>query len=321
MSGYFENKKENAGTFSNIIKTREKELVSTEIKDTTESIITIDSDKKSIFDDSGKYGKVDILELKNISQIYTNKDGNKNVVFNNFDFKIKDVSDAGQFIVIVGASGCGKSTILRYFAGLQQPTCGDIFINGKRQTSKDRIGMVFQQYSSFPWLTVLQNVCISLKLKDISKKEREERAIEMIKLVGLEGHENKYAQYPILSGGQLQRVAVARNLVSGDKIMLLDEPHSGLDTRTKIEMGNLLCSVWIELEKKVDVTFVMVTHDLQEAVYLADRIYVMDSNPGRVVENIKIDLPLERNSLIKREKKFSEYVYYVEDLIMKLKNK
>jgi NitT/TauT family transport system ATP-binding protein len=145
--------------------------------------------------------------------------------------------------------------------------------------------------------------------------------MEMIRLVGLDGHENKFAKSPNLSGGQLQRVAVARNLVSGGKIMLLDEPNSGLDVRTKLEMGDLFCNVWNELKKKVDVTFLMVTHDLQEAVYLADRIYVMDSNPGRIIENIKIELPSDKNRLVKREKKFGEYVYYLEDLMTKLKKK
>lgn len=312
MSGYFDKEeKKDTGVFSNIVNDSEQ-------KATEETKLQSDM---GIFDDSGEYGKNDILELKNISQIYRDKDGKENVVFENFNFKIKDVVNSGQFIVIVGPSGCGKSTILRYFSGLQKPTSGEIFIDNKPQTDKDRIGMVFQQYSSLPWLTVLQNVCVALELKGVPKKERIERAMEMINLVGLNGHENKYAQYPILSGGQLQRVAVARNLVSGDKIMLLDEPHSGLDTKTKLEMDDLLCSIWVDIGKKVDVTFVMVTHDLQEAVYLSDRIYVMDSNPGRIVENIKIDLSSERNPLTKREKKFSEYVYYVEDLIMKLKNK
>lgn len=300
MSGYFEKKKE-VGVFTDIVK----EGTSIE---------------KNIFNDSENYEKTDILELKNISQTYI-ENGKKNVVFDNFNLQIKDVVGTGQFVVIVGASGCGKSTILRYFAGLQKPTSGDVLINGKLQTEKDRVGMVFQQYSSFPWLTVLENICIPLELKGTKKKERVEKAMEMIKLVGLEGHENKYAQYPILSGGQLQRVAIARNLVSGDEIMLLDEISSGLDVRTGLEIDDLLCNVWTELSKTVDITVVQVTHNLQEAVYLADKIYIMDSNPGRVVENIKIDLPLERNSLIKRESKFRDYVFYLEDRLMGLKKK
>jgi len=313
MSDYFNKEEKKEGVFAGIVKD-DSEKKHTDLEDRIVS-------KKDIFNDVGNYGATDILELRNVSQTYTDKSGKKEIVFDGLNFKIKDVVGAGQFVVIVGASGCGKSTILRYFAGLQSPTSGEVLIDGKLQTSKDRVGMVFQQYSSLPWLTVLRNVCIPLELKGISKAERIERAMEMIKLVGLEGHEDKYAQYPILSGGQLQRVSIARNLVSGDKIMLLDEISSGLDVRTGIEIDDLLCKVWVELCKKVDATFVMVTHNLQEAVYLADKVYVMDSRPGRVIENIKIDLPLERNSLTKREKKFSEYVYHIEDLMTKLKEK
>lgn len=304
MAGYFD-KKEKTETFSKIFEEEKK----TDVK-------TSNSEK-----DNSQYGSVDIVELKNICQVYKNNKGKDSIVFDGFDFSIKDVANNGQFVVLVGASGCGKSTILRYISGLQKPTSGEIFIDGKLKTNKDRVGMVFQQYSSFPWATVLQNVALSLELKGVPKKEREERAMEMIKLVGLDGHENKFAQYPTLSGGQLQRVAVARNLVSGDKIMLLDEPNSGLDVKTKREMGDLLKNVWNNLKNNVDVTFLMVTHDLQEAVYLADKIYVMDANPGRIVEEIKIELPTERNKLIKREKRFNDYVYYLEDLMISLKSK
>ena len=249
-----------------------------------------------------EYNDIDIINLNNINQVY----GDNGVkVFDNFNFSIKDVKTTGQFVVLVGPSGCGKSTILRYIAGLQKPTSGDIIIRGKKQTEKDRIGMVFQQYSSLP-----------LEIQVISKEERYERAYEMVKLVGLEGHEYKYAQYPILSGGQLQRVALARNLVANDNILLLDEPHSGLDVRTKLEMDNLLASLWNKIIDR-DPTFIMVTHDLNEAGYLADDIFLMTANPGLVSEKIHIDLPVERNAELKRTKKYLDYVYYLENKLFK----
>lgn len=263
-----------------------------------------------------EYNDVDIIQLNHINQFYFDG-GQKRVIFDDMNFTIKDVKITGQFVVIVGPSGCGKSTILRYIAGLQKPSSGEVIIYGKEQKPKDRVGMVFQQYSSLPWRSVLDNVALPLEIKGISRREREEKAMEMIKLVGLEGHEYKFAQYPILSGGQLQRVALARNLVTGDKIMLLDEPHGALDMKTKLEMDHLLVKIWNQIIDK-DPTFIMVTHDLNEAVYLANDIYIMASNPGKVVEVIHVDLP-ERSREIKRTKQYLDYVNYLEDRMMELK--
>ena len=133
--GYFDKKDEKQGVFTDIV---------------TETVVT-EKVAEPVVENN-------VLELKNVSQVYTDKNGKQNVIFDNLNFKVEDIPNAGQFVVIVGASGCGKSTILRYFSGLQKPTSGEIFINDKIQTEKDRIGMVFQQYSSLPWLTVLQNV-------------------------------------------------------------------------------------------------------------------------------------------------------------------
>ncbi|HMR44870.1 MAG TPA: ATP-binding cassette domain-containing protein, partial [Saprospiraceae bacterium] len=137
-----------------------------------------------------------IVELRGVSQSY---DGGKNYVIKGLDFLIEDKPAQGQFVVILGMSGCGKSTILRYIAGLQQPTEGQILIHGKPVNQKNPVAMVFQQYSSLPWMTVLENVGLALSYKGITGKEQKEKAMEMIQLVGLEGHENKYAQYPTLS--------------------------------------------------------------------------------------------------------------------------
>jgi len=209
--------------------------------------------------------------------------------------------------------------LLRYIAGLQKPTSGEILVDGKLQTVNDKIGMVFQQYSSFPWSTVLQNVALPLELKGVAKAEREERAMEMIRIVNFEGHEHKFAQYPILSGGQLQRVAIARSLIANNEILLLDEPFGALDIQTRLKMQDMLIDIWSKIPG--DPTFILVTHDLSEAVYLADEIYVLKSNPGEIYEFIDIDMPMKRESSIKRTPKFLEYVHHLEDTMMKINTK
>jgi len=209
---------------------------------------------------------------------------------------------------------CGKSTVLRYIAGLQTPTSGEVLINGKPREKDFRAGMVFQQYSSFPWLSVLENVALGLELKGITKKERNERAMEMIQKVGLEGHEHKYAQYPILSGGQLQRVAIARSLVSSPNILLMDEPFGALDINTRLQMQDMLASIWEEMRP----TIIFVTHDIPEAVYLGDDIYVMGRNPGNIRHHIPVSLPANRTSDLKRTPEFNKMVYDIEDMMMSL---
>ncbi|MDV7392939.1 ATP-binding cassette domain-containing protein, partial [Arthrospira platensis SPKY1] len=160
-----------------------------------------------------------IIELRNVSQSY---DGGKNFIIQNCDMLIEDKPDKGQFIVILGASGCGKSTILRYIAGLQKPTEGQVLIHEKPISKENRVSMVFQQYSSLPWMTVLDNVALALKYKGVEEKERNQKAMEFIEMVGLAGHEKKFAQYPTLSGGQLQRVAIARSMIANPEILLMD---------------------------------------------------------------------------------------------------
>jgi len=250
-----------------------------------------------------------IIEIKGASQSY---DGGKNFIIKDLDFLIEDIPNKGQFIVILGPSGCGKSTILRYIAGLQEPTAGEVLLYGKPLTHDDRIGMVFQQYSSFPWMTVLDNVSLGLKYRGLSKKERDEKAMEMLEIVGLAGHEKKYAQYPTLSGGQLQRVAIARSLLVNDKFILMDEPFGALDTSTRLRMQDFLIKIW----EKVQPTIVLVTHDISEAVYLADDIYIMSNAPAKFIEHIDVNLPFERDRTIKRDPNFVELVHYIEDKMM-----
>lgn len=252
-----------------------------------------------------------IISLKNISQSY---DGGKNWIIKDLKFLVEDKPAQGQFVVILGMSGCGKSTILRYIAGLQKPTQGEVLVKGKPVSENNRVSMVFQKYSSLPWMSVLDNVALGLKFQGIAKKEREERAMELIKMVGLEGHEKKYAQYPALSGGQLQRVAIARSLLANPEIILMDEPFGALDIKTRLQMQDMLTGIWLKFHP----TIIFVTHDISEAVYLADDIYIMKAAPSRFVEHIHVDLPFERSRATKREARFIELVHEVEDRMVKV---
>ncbi|MEZ4986788.1 MAG: ABC transporter ATP-binding protein [Saprospiraceae bacterium] len=247
-----------------------------------------------------------IIELKGVSQSY---DGGENFVLQDLTFLVEDKPAQGQFVVILGPSGCGKSTVLRYIAGLQQPTSGEVLLHGKPLGPDNRVGMVFQQYSSLPWLTVLDNVALALAYQGMSEKDRKEKAMDIIGKVGLAGHEHKFAQYPTLSGGQLQRVAIARSLMANQEILLMDEPFGALDINTRLQMQDLLADLWREIHP----TVIFVTHDISEAVYLGDDIFIMKKAPSNFIEHISVDLPLHRDRAMKRDPRFMDLVRHVED--------
>jgi len=251
----------------------------------------------------------DIIELKDVSHTY---DSGKSYVIKDFNMLIEDKPGQGQFVVILGPSGCGKSTILRFIAGLDKPTSGEVLI--KSEPASGYIPMVFQQYSNIPWLTVLQNIMLPLKYKRINDEEHKEKVREIIKQVGLEGHEDKYAQDTLLSGGQLQRVAIARSLVVGSEILLMDEPFGALDIYTRLQMQLLLARIW----ESLNATIVFVTHDINEAVFLGDDIYVMSASPARIAKSFHVDLPLVRNIDTKRSRRFIELVSEIEDALFEL---
>ncbi len=209
---------------------------------------------------------------------------------------VKDVSfhiDASEFLCIVGPSGCGKSTLLNIIAGFIAPAAGEIRIGGKAVTGHgmDR-GVVFQDFAQlFPWRTALGNVSFGLEMKGVPKDEREKIAREQLRLVKLEKFTASYPHH--LSGGMQQRVAIARALAYNPAVLLMDEPFAALDALTRDDMQRLLADVWRETRK----TVIYVTHNVAEAVYLADRVIVMTPHPGTVKAEIKIDLPRPRDPL------------------------
>ena len=212
-----------------------------------------------------------------------------------------DVAD-GDFICVLGPSGCGKSTLLRIVAGLDRPTSGDVRLDGVPVTGPgpDR-GMVFQSYTLFPWLTVKQNICFGLREKGVSSAEQDRIAEHYIARVALGGFEHHFPK--MLSGGMQQRTALARALANDPKILLLDEPFGALDNQTRALMQELLLGIW-ESDRK---TVLFVTHDIDEAIFMANRVAVMTARPGRIKSDIPITLPHPRHYTIKTSPEFSAY--------------
>jgi NitT/TauT family transport system ATP-binding protein len=259
----------------------------------------------------------DRIELRDIIQSYTDsKTGKITTVIEGLNLLIEDIKDVGEFVVILGPSGCGKSTILRHIAGLQEPTSGLVLINGAPRTDDLAIGMVFQQYSALPWYSVLDNVALSLILKGVPQEEARSRSMEMLKVVGLEKEAYKYAKIGQLSGGQLQRVAIAASLIAAPELMLMDEPFGALDPRTRRKMQLMLAQLWLQLQS----TIVFVTHDVAEAVFLGDVIYLMSTSPAQIVAKYEVKLPLERTLETRRSTEFLKQTYEVEDLMTGLEN-
>ena len=229
------------------------------------------------------------IEIKNINKSFEGK--NKNLsVLEDINLTIND----GEFICLLGPSGCGKTTLLRLIAGLEHPTSGEIIANGElvKKPSGDR-AVIFQQYSLFPWLTVLQNVTFGLEMTKKGTKEENVAAAERyLESVGLIDFKDSYPHE--LSGGMKQRVAIIRSLLNHSPILLMDEPFSAVDMQTRHKLQEQLIGVW----KRFDNTIVFVTHDVDEAVYLADKIVILDKNPGRIATIVEVDIerPRKRDS-------------------------
>ena len=206
-----------------------------------------------------------------------------------------------DFITILGPSGCGKSTLLRIVAGLDAPSTGEVRLDGQTVTGPGaERGMVFQSYTLFPWLSVHENICFGLREKGMPAAEQAEIAQRFIQEVGLTGFERHFPKQ--LSGGMQQRVALARALANDPKILLLDEPFGALDNQTRALMQELLLSIW-ELHRK---TVLFVTHDIDEAIFMANRCVVFSARPGRIKTELAIDLPYPRHYTVKTTPRFSE---------------
>jgi len=222
-----------------------------------------------------------MLELRNVSKTYGLRDERKSTVvaLDDIDLSIAE----GEFVSIIGPTGCGKSTLFEIIGGLIEPTEGEVRLDDEPiDGPHPRVGMVFQDHSTFPWLSVVENVEFGLRMNGVGKAERRQRAEEMLDLVGLHGFEN--ARPTELSGGMNQRVAIARTLVMEPDIVLMDEPFGALDEQTRLILGGELLRIW----RETGATILFVTHNINEAVQLSDRIAVMSARPGRfktVVEN------------------------------------
>ena len=224
------------------------------------------------------------LRVHDLSVTYIDRKGNRTEAVRDVSFDILDKPGSGEIVVFLGPSGCGKSTILKAVAGLLPPTKGDVLVDGQPVTDvgRDR-GMVFQAYTSFGWLTVRENVEYGLKLQGMGKSERRKISDEILKSVGLADFADRYPKD--LSGGMKQRVAIARTLVNKPRVVLMDEPFGALDPQTRWGMQSLL----LDISHVENNTILFVTHDVSEAVYLGDTIYVLSQRPARILH--KVDVP------------------------------
>jgi len=225
------------------------------------------------------------IEIDRVSHVYAGAEGGVPA--------LEDISmrvAPGRFVVIVGPSGCGKTSLLMMMAGLRDHSAGRIHVHGAAisKPDPDRVGVIFQEASLFPWLTTLDNIEFPLSLRGLSREERRRKSEPMLSLVGLSGFGARYPHE--LSGGMKQRVSIARGLVQDPPVLLMDEPFAALDEQTRMTMGHELLRIWSTTRK----TVVFITHSLTEAVYLADEVYVMSPRPGRIIDHIEIDLPRPR---------------------------
>ncbi|HEY9156266.1 MAG TPA: ABC transporter ATP-binding protein [Opitutaceae bacterium] len=232
------------------------------------------------------YSRPVVLQLRDLEKSFQSADDQRQTVFSNVNIDVH----RREFICIIGPSGCGKSTLIRIVAGLDEATGGQVLLDGKPVSGPgpDR-GMVFQGYTLFPWRTVRENVMFGLQMRGKETSEAMSEARQWLDMVGLSKFEHSYPHE--LSGGMKQRVAIARALANEPRILIMDEPFGALDALTRAKMQNYLLQIW----KKIDVTILFITHDLDEACLMADRVIVMGANPGRIVEVIENPIPRPRH--------------------------
>ena len=238
------------------------------------------------------------MEIKNISKVFSSK-GEENTVLQNVNLTV----NKGEFITLLGPSGCGKTTLLTMMAGFQKPTSGEIWLDDEIVTKPSpKKGFVFQNYALFPWMTVKENILYPMKQQKLAKDEMGKRFKKLIEIAHLEGKEDLYPKE--LSGGMKQRTAFVRALAGNPKILLLDEPLGAIDFQMRKSIQVQLEKLWQETK----ITTVMVTHDVEEALYLSDRVIVMSKNRGEIIKDFKVDMKRPRN------REFEEYKDYKKEL-------
>lgn len=247
-----------------------------------------------------------LAEIRGVSKTYES-DGKKILALDNINFQVDD----NDFICIVGPSGCGKSTLLRIIVGLEKPTSGEVFYKGEVIAADNpKVAMVFQNFALFPWFTVKENIKLTLEALGIGEKEQDKIASKYIKAVGLDGFERVYPRE--LSGGMKQRVGFARALAVEPVLLCMDEPFSSLDALTSQNLKDDLLMLWAEKNMPPDAV-IMVTHNVEEAVYLANRIIILSRRPGKVMADLKIELTRPRN---RKDPEFYRWVDKVYSLIV-----
>ncbi|MGQ9543981.1 MAG: ABC transporter ATP-binding protein [Candidatus Bathyarchaeia archaeon] len=229
-----------------------------------------------------------MIELRRVTKAFSSAQ-RPNVVLEDIDMSIQE----HEFVSVVGPSGCGKSTLLRLIIGLTEPTDGEVYYRGKKvQGVCEGMAMVFQTFALFPWLTVAENVELGIHGKPLSKNEKRMRVLRIIELMGLHGFEDAYPRE--LSGGMKQRVGLARALISDPEVLLMDEPFSSLDPLTATHLREEVLDLWLDPKVSPEAV-IMVTHNVEEAVYMADRVIVLTSRPGRVARDFRLNIPRPRD--------------------------
>lgn len=246
-----------------------------------------------------------ILEVKNVSKSYPMAGGKNLLVLEDITFSVQE----GEIVSIIGPSGAGKSSLLRILSGLAEPSSGIVLYHGRPlKEANPRIAMVFQSFAIFPWLTVLENVEVGLLARDLPEKEARERALKVIDLVGLDGFEEAYPRE--LSGGMKQRVGLARALAVEPEILYMDEPFSGLDILTAENLRREIIDLWLQ-KRMPTKSIILVTHNIEEAIELSDRIIVMSYNPGRIKADLAVTLPQPRDRNSKEFKYLLDELYTI----------
>ncbi len=263
-------------------------------------------------------GQGGVVEFQNVTKTFNHGTPRAFTAVTDVNFVVQDRADRGEFVAILGPSGCGKSTILRLIAGLRPhhpATAGSVLVDGNPVAGPgaDR-GMVFQDYTSFDHRTVLDNVAFGLECRGVGPEERHAKAREWITKVGLDVKRDEYKYPHQLSGGMRQRVAIARVLILSPRIILMDEPFGALDPATRQNMQDLLVRMWRDIEA----TVFFITHSIEEAVYLGDRVYILSSSPGTILREMEVPAPDRPAKQMQRAPQFLDMVFDIRDTIDEL---